>query len=113
MTVWVAQKPCEEARCRVGVLRFEGEVGEAVLGWLDDADLGVVLDPFKGVHGGEFASEALREVRAEDLRQSSQLIIITHQKRTTEIANAFYGVSMRADGISAVVGQRVNQEQAS
>ncbi|HEX4059222.1 MAG TPA: chromosome segregation protein SMC [Galbitalea sp.] len=43
----------------------------------------------------------------EDLRQTSQLIVITHQKRTMEIADALYGVSMRADGISAVVGQRV------
>jgi chromosome segregation protein len=43
----------------------------------------------------------------QDLRASSQLIIITHQKRTMEIADALYGVSMRQDGVSAVVGQRV------
>ncbi|MCU1506697.1 MAG: smc, partial [Microbacteriaceae bacterium] len=51
----------------------------------------------------------------EDLRQTSQLIVITHQKRTMEIADALYGVSMRADGISAVVGQRVarDEERAS
>ena len=49
----------------------------------------------------------------EDLRETSQLIVITHQKRTMEIADALYGVSMRADGISAVVGQRVNAERAS
>ncbi|MCU1425155.1 MAG: smc, partial [Microbacteriaceae bacterium] len=49
----------------------------------------------------------------EDLRETSQLIVITHQKRTMEIADALYGVSMRADGISAVIGQRVRQEQAS
>ncbi|CAN5486046.1 chromosome segregation protein SMC [soil metagenome] len=46
----------------------------------------------------------------EDLRQSSQLIVITHQKRTMEIADALYGVSMRQDGVSAVVGQRVAVE---
>ena len=40
------------------------------------------------------------------------LIVITHQKRTMEIADALYGVSMRADGISAVVGQRVSRDQA-
>jgi len=56
---------------------------------LDDANLGRLLTIF------------------EDLRQTSQLIVITHQKRTMEIADALYGVSMRADGISAVVGQRV------
>ncbi|MFA9263174.1 MAG: hypothetical protein ACEQSB_07615, partial [Undibacterium sp.] len=43
----------------------------------------------------------------EELRESSQLIIITHQKRTMEIADALYGVSMRQDGVSAVVGQRL------
>jgi chromosome segregation protein len=43
----------------------------------------------------------------EDLRENSQLIVITHQKRTMEIADALYGVSMRQDGVSAVVGQRV------
>ena len=62
---------------------------------LDDANLGRLLTIF------------------EDLRQASQLIIITHQKRTMEIADALYGVSMRADGISAVVGQRVAQEKVS
>ena len=43
----------------------------------------------------------------QDLRTESQLIVITHQKRTMEIADALYGVSMRQDGVSAVVGQRV------
>jgi chromosome segregation protein len=62
---------------------------------LDDANLGRLLTIF------------------EDLRRTSQLIVITHQKRTMEIADALYGVSMRADGISAVVGQRVNTEKAS
>ncbi|MBG6212294.1 chromosome segregation protein [Cryobacterium sp. CAN_C3] len=56
---------------------------------LDDANLGRLLTIF------------------EDLRETSQLIVITHQKRTMEIADALYGVSMRHDGVSAVVGQRV------
>ena len=56
---------------------------------LDDANLGRLLTIF------------------QDLRETSQLIVITHQKRTMEIADALYGVSMRADGISAVVGQRI------
>ncbi|RUQ97588.1 chromosome segregation protein SMC [Labedella endophytica] len=62
---------------------------------LDDANLGRLLTIF------------------QDLRESSQLIVITHQKRTMEIADALYGVSMRQDGVSAVVGQRVVAEQAS
>jgi chromosome segregation protein len=56
---------------------------------LDDANLGRLLSVM------------------EDLRTDSQLIVITHQKRTMEIADALYGVSMRQDGVSAVVGQRV------
>jgi chromosome segregation protein len=43
----------------------------------------------------------------ESLRDSSQLIIVTHQKRTMEIADALYGVSMRQDGITQVVGQKL------
>ena len=46
-----------------------------------------------------------------DLRQASQLIVITHHKRTMEIGDALYGVSMRQDGISAVVGQRVEERR--
>jgi chromosome segregation protein len=45
----------------------------------------------------------------EDLRTKSQLIIITHQKRTMEVADALYGVSMRGDGVSAVVSQRLRE----
>ncbi|MFJ6652187.1 chromosome segregation protein SMC [Microbacterium sp. NPDC091313] len=61
---------------------------------LDDANLGRLLGVF------------------ERLRDSSQLIVITHQKRTMEIADALYGVSMRQDGVSAVVGQRVGDRAA-
>jgi chromosome segregation protein len=43
----------------------------------------------------------------DQLRMSSQLIIITHQKPTMEIADALYGVSMRGDGISQVISQRL------
>lgn len=62
---------------------------------LDDANLGRLLGVF------------------ERLRESSQLIVITHQKRTMEIADALYGVSMRQDGVSAVVGQRLGDRAAS
>lgn len=36
-----------------------------------------------------------------------QLIIITHQQRTMAIADALYGVSMRADGVTAVISQKM------
>ncbi|TKV61163.1 chromosome segregation protein SMC [Nakamurella flava] len=44
-----------------------------------------------------------------ELRDSSQLIIITHQKFTMEAADALYGVSMRGDGITAVISQRIRE----
>ncbi|MFG2086528.1 MULTISPECIES: chromosome segregation protein SMC [unclassified Spirillospora] len=43
----------------------------------------------------------------EELREASQLIVITHQKRTMEGADALYGVSMRGDGVTQVVSQRL------
>jgi chromosome segregation protein len=60
---------------------------------LDDANLGRLLTVFGR------------------LQEASQLIVITHQKRTMEIADALYGVSMRQDGVSAVVGQRVQRPE--
>ena len=42
----------------------------------------------------------------KELQETSQLIVITHQKRTMEIADALYGVTMR-DGITRVVSQRL------
>ena len=42
------------------------------------------------------------------LRESSQLIVITHQKRTMEVADALYGVSMQGDGVSKVISQRLS-----
>ncbi|MEY4418068.1 MAG: hypothetical protein RIQ88_506, partial [Actinomycetota bacterium] len=59
---------------------------------LDDANLGRLLNIFT------------------DLKQSSQLVIVTHQKRTMEIADALYGVSM-LDGVTAVVGQRIEEAE--
>ncbi|MGW5488952.1 chromosome segregation protein SMC [Streptosporangium sandarakinum] len=47
----------------------------------------------------------------EELRQTSQLIVITHQKRTMEIADALYGVSMRGDGVSHVISQRLREQE--
>jgi len=45
----------------------------------------------------------------EELRAASQLIIITHQKRTMEIADSLYGVTMRGDGVSEVISQRLRE----
>jgi len=60
---------------------------------LDDANLGRLITLF------------------EELRASSQLIVITHQKRTMEIADALYGVTMAGDGVSTVVSQRIRDLQ--
>ena len=47
----------------------------------------------------------------EEVREASQLIVITHQRRTMEAADALYGVSMRGDGVSAVIGQRIREPE--
>ncbi len=60
---------------------------------LDDRNLGRLLELLEG------------------LRDASQLIVITHQKRTMEIADALYGVTMRGDGVSAVVSQRLREHE--
>lgn len=61
---------------------------------LDDANLGRLITLF------------------EELRDSSQLIVITHQKRTMEVADALYGVTMRGDGVTTVVSQRIRDVAA-
>lgn len=57
---------------------------------LDDTNLGRLLEIFT------------------ELRESSQLIVITHQKRTMEVADALYGITMR-DGITKAVSQRLER----
>ncbi len=59
---------------------------------LDDANLGRLLEIFR------------------ELREDSQLIVVTHQKRTMEIADVLYGVTMRGDGVTTVISQRMRDE---
>jgi chromosome segregation protein len=47
----------------------------------------------------------------EQLREKSQLIVITHQKPTMEVADALYGVTMRGDGITTVISQRMRGQE--
>ena len=61
---------------------------------LDDTNLGRLLDIY------------------EELRATSQLLVITHQKRTMEIADALYGVSMRGDGVSTVISSRLREAES-
>ncbi|MBS4751359.1 chromosome segregation protein SMC [Nocardioides sp. zg-ZUI104] len=60
---------------------------------LDDTNLGRLLEIY------------------EELRESSQLLVITHQKRTMEVGDALYGVTMRGDGVSTVISQRLRQDE--
>ncbi|HEU4514394.1 MAG TPA: chromosome segregation protein SMC [Nocardioidaceae bacterium] len=62
---------------------------------LDDTNLGRLLEIY------------------EELRENSQLLVITHQKRTMEVGDALYGVTMRGDGVSAVISQRLRETAAS
>ena len=47
----------------------------------------------------------------DELRDTSQLIVVTHQKRTMEAADALYGISMQNDGVSSVVSQRLREPE--
>jgi chromosome segregation protein len=58
---------------------------------LDDTNLGRLLEIY------------------EELRKNSQLLVITHQKRTMEVGDALYGVTMRGDGVSTVISQRLRE----
>jgi chromosome segregation protein len=58
---------------------------------LDDVNLGRLLEIY------------------EELRENSQLLVITHQKRTMEVGDALYGVTMRGDGVSTVISQRLRE----
>ncbi|MDX6286900.1 MAG: chromosome segregation protein [Frankiales bacterium] len=58
---------------------------------LDDTNLGRLLQLFS------------------ELQTNSQVIVVTHQKRTMEIADALYGVSMRGDGVTTVISQRLRE----
>ncbi|WP_430867144.1 chromosome segregation protein SMC [Demequina aurantiaca] len=60
---------------------------------LDDVNLGRLLEIFT------------------ELQEDSQLIVITHQKRTMEIADALYGVTMRGDGVTTVISQRLREAE--
>jgi chromosome segregation protein len=61
---------------------------------LDDTNLGRLLEIY------------------EELRATSQLLVITHQKRTMEIADALYGISMRGDGVSTVISSRLRETES-
>ncbi|MBV9830206.1 MAG: AAA family ATPase, partial [Marmoricola sp.] len=62
---------------------------------LDDTNLGRLLEIY------------------EELRENSQLLVITHQKRTMEVGDALYGVTMRGDGVSAVISQRLREDASA
>jgi len=56
--------------------------------------------------------QRLLEIFAE-LRDTSQLVIVTHQQRTMEVADTLYGISMRGDGVSTVVSQRLREPESA
>ena len=45
----------------------------------------------------------------DTLRDSTQLIMITHQRRTMEMADVLFGVSMQADGVTRVISQKLER----
>ena len=49
----------------------------------------------------------LLEIYEEPAGELAQLLVITHQKRTMEVGDALYGVTMRGDGVTTVISQRL------
>ena len=49
----------------------------------------------------------------DEFRHEAQLLIVTHQKRTMEAADALYGVTMAPGGSSKVVSQRVKRDDVA
>ena len=41
--------------------------------------------------------------------EKQQIIIITHQKRTMEVADTIYGVTMQSNGISKIVSEKIEK----
>ena len=50
---------------------------------------------------------------ADSMRTQTQFIVVTHQRRTMEMADVLYGVSMQADGVSKVVSQKLDRVTAT
>lgn len=44
-------------------------------------------------------------------REQAQFLIVTHQRRTMEMAEILYGVSMQKDGVSRLVSQRLKEAE--
>lgn len=49
----------------------------------------------------------------DKMRHHTQFLVITHQRRTMEMADVLYGVSMQSDGVSKVVSQRLDRSKAN
>ena len=106
-----------------GTIRWEPGMATAELtthgheALFSDAFLNSPIRPiFRGEVGGirqrldiPLPEGAARYEIYEELRENSQLLVITHQKRTMEVGDALYGVSMRGDGVSAVISQRLRE----
>jgi chromosome segregation protein len=45
----------------------------------------------------------------KDMSRTTQFIVITHSKRTMEVASMLYGVTMEEPGISKIVSVRLNE----
>jgi chromosome segregation protein len=45
----------------------------------------------------------------QELEESAQVMVVTHQKRTMEAADVIYGVTMNKEGVSRVVAKRMQE----
>lgn len=48
----------------------------------------------------------------DSMREHTQFLIVSHQRRTMEMADVLYGVSMQADGVSKLISQKLERALA-
>jgi chromosome segregation protein len=48
-----------------------------------------------------------------EMSKTSQFVIITHNRRTMELADTLYGVTMEQKGVSKLISVKFNEPQAA
>ncbi len=87
----------EKAMCAIALIFAVFQVKPSPFCLLDEVDA-----PLDEANIGRF-NEVIREIA-----QMSQVVLITHNKRTMEIADVLYGVTMEESGISKLVSVRMS-----
>jgi len=86
----------EKAMCAIALVFAVFRVKPSPFCLLDEVDA-----PLDDANIGRF-NEIVRE-----MSQTAQIVLITHNKRTMEIADVLYGVTMEESGVSKLVSVRM------